>query len=68
MNLFGDRINFNRLTTMRRHLVASPTAPNFMLQACLLVIFNLCVHMPTDFFGISFLSKEILNGQPGSLV
>ena len=35
MNLFGDRRNFDRLMTMRRHLVASPTAPNFMLRACL---------------------------------
>ena len=60
MNLFGDRRNFDRLMTMRRHLVASPTAPNFMLHACLLVICNLCVHMRTGFFGIFFLSKEIL--------
>ena len=68
MNLFGDRKNFDRLMTMRRHLVASPTAPNLMLHACLLVICNICLHTPTGFFGIFFLSKEILNGQPGSLV
>ena len=57
-----------RLMTTRRHLVTSPTAPNLMLHACLLVICNLCVCRPTGFFGIFFLSKEILHGQPGSLV
>ena len=55
MKLLGDRRNFDRLMTTRRHLVASPTVPNLMLHACLLVICNLCVHMPTDFFGIFFL-------------
>ena len=68
MKLLGDRRNFDRLMTTRRHLVASPTVPNLMLHACLLVICNLCVHMSTGFFGIFFLSKEILNGQPSSLV
>ena len=68
MKLLGGRRNFDRLMSTRRHLVASPTAPNLMSHAWLLVICNLCVHMPIDFFSIFFLSKEILNGQPGSLV
>ena len=68
MKLLGDRRNVDRLMSTRRHLVASPTAPNLMLHACLLVICNLCVHMSTGFFGIFFLSKEILNRHPGSLV
>ena len=46
-----------RLTTTRRHLVASPTAPNLMLHASLLVVCNLCVYRPAGFFGIFFLSK-----------
>ena len=68
MKLLGDRRYFDRVMSTRRHLVASPTAPILMLHACLLVICNLCVHMPTGFFGIFFLSKEILNDQPGWLV
>ena len=68
MKLPGDRRNFDSLMSTRRHLVAFSTAPNLMSHAWLLVICNLCVHMPTGFFSIFFLSKEILNGQPGSLV
>ena len=60
MKLLGDRRNFDRLMTMRRHLVVSPTVPNLMLHACLLVICNLCVHMSTGFFGIFFLKKFLM--------
>ena len=62
MKLLGDRRKFDRLMTTRRYLVASPTVPNLMLHACLLVICNLCVHMSTGFFGIFFF-KETITGQ-----
>ena len=44
--------------TTRRHLVDSPTAPNSMLHAYLLVICNLCVYKHNGFFAISFFLKK----------
>ena len=47
-----------RLMTVRKHLVATPTAHNSMLHACLLVICNLSVYRLNGFFAMSFFLKK----------